>query len=196
MVCASILETTGIELNPVTHRMYVQMQHIGTGALKVENPGRITTFTFEVIKESFVTYINILQFEWRTLARATYFSICVNAVVNFKPGEQERTDHDPLYRIKRESALQFTVRKKKEEEMHIRWMTWTNTDSWFDGAKKMMLDLEFPHEWTSGETEHDGEVHIDEKNRRRIVDIDEYIISLDRDSGNSGGRPSFTIRNA
>jgi hypothetical protein len=126
MVCASILETTGIELNPATLHRYAQNQHIGTGALNVGNPGRIATFTFEVIKEAIVAYINLVQFEGKTLATAKYLPSRVNKVVNSKPGKQERKDYGLLDRIKRESTLQLTVGKQKnQEERHIRW---TNLD--------------------------------------------------------------------
>jgi hypothetical protein len=116
-----------------------------------------------------------------------YLSIRVNSVINSRPGKQERKDYGLLDMIKRESVLQLAVGKqKKQDEGHIHNTTWNNIDSWFDGAKKMMLDLEFARKCTPGETEHDGEVYIDENNCWWIVNLGEYNTSLDGASGHTG----------
>jgi hypothetical protein len=112
--------------------------------LKVGNPGHIPTFTFELLKEAFITYINLIQFEGKTLATAKDLSIPVNAIINSKPRGKERKEYGLLDILKREISLDLTVGKHtNQEEGRIRWTTWGNIIAWFDGVKAMLLDLGF-----------------------------------------------------
>jgi hypothetical protein len=73
-------------------------------------------------------------------------------------------------------------------------MTHKNITACFDGALRLLCELEMARDWCMDEL-LDGKVCIDEFNRQRIINLDESNISLDGALVNDGGWPSFTIWN-
>ncbi len=72
------------------------------------------------------------------------------------------------------------------EDRHICWTTYQNLSLWFDSWEVFLVDYGFA---TISQT---GELIVAENTKKRILNMDETCLSLDRSNSNCGGHPTVT----
>lgn len=175
-------------VNRETAHWYIRDGRIGESPDKRGPKGKFDKHLRRALQGAYVTFLKLKQIQGdEQLASKQlqkYLFKCV------KPAGYNIDCLHFIRKFDKDSADLFVVDQKNNvKKRRMEWTTYSNIALWFDIWEEFLIEKGFGRKAVDGDNiEENGSVVFFDGQKRRIINIDETDLSLDRTDGKGGGR--------
>ena len=174
----------GSNVSKVTAARYMRQGKVNESPSRSGPPGKFPEEIRKALVGAYHSYVSLTQANGT--AQCTQKELGRRMECSLQPAGYRINGRHFVQIFDRELADQYSVQQKNNmEKRRVEWTTYSNLKLWFDMWKGFLLQQGFAHLPMNGESE---EVVFFEDQERRIINLDETDLSLDRTDGKGYGR--------